>query len=116
MPSSLSLFLERGQGLPHLSFTICSGIKAAYPSLLSAQDVFTPLLNHYAPAWPYLRGRIVTRIEKGHKAKQPGPAEEPGTDLTTPREGLLKREGMSSLSLGVCKQGWIDLWASCREE
>lgn len=55
-------------------------------------------------------------MEKGHKAKQPGPGEEPRIDITTPREGLLKREGMSILSHGVCKQGWVDLWASCKEE
>lgn len=39
-------------------------------------------------------------MEKGHKAKQPGPVEDPRTDIITPREGLLKREGMSHLSRG----------------
>lgn len=69
MPTSLSLFLERGQGLPHLSFTICSEIKAAFLSLLSAQDVFIPLLNHYAPAWTYLGGRMVTQDAEGTQSQ-----------------------------------------------
>lgn len=48
--------------------------------------------------------------------EQPGPVDEPRADITTTREGLPQREGMSILSLGVCKLGWADLRVSCREE
>lgn len=48
--------------------------------------------------------------------EQPGPVDEPRADITTTREGLPQREGMSILSLEVCKLGWADLRVSCREE
>lgn len=96
------LFLVRVKGLPHLSFTIRSS--------LSAQDTFMPLLNHYAPAWLCFEGRTVTRnreMTQG-QARLPGvakPCRGAQGRYNHLREGLLKREGMSILSLGVCKLG-----------
>lgn len=106
------LFLVRDQELPHLSFTICSS--------LSAQDVFMPLLNHYAPAWLCFEGRTVTRnIERTEgQARSPGvarPCRGAQGRYNRLREGLLKREGMSILPWEYVS--WArGPWACCREE